>query len=49
LCLRRYILASKPDSYVVIYYKGTNDAWDGYGGATVYTRARQLPEVRCEA
>ncbi|WIA11647.1 hypothetical protein OEZ85_011750 [Tetradesmus obliquus] len=39
-----YILASKPDSYVVIYYKGTNDAWDGYGGATIYTRERQLPE-----
>jgi hypothetical protein len=29
----------------VIYYKGKNDAWDGYGGATVYTKARQLPEV----
>lgn len=33
-----YILASKPDEYVVIYYKGNNDAWKGYGGATVYTR-----------
>lgn len=41
-----YIVASKPDSYVVVYYKGTNDAWDGYGGAVVYTRARQLPQVR---
>lgn len=40
-----YIIASKPDSYVVVYYKGTNDAWDGYGGAVVYTRARQLPQV----
>eukprot|EP00878_Enallax_costatus_P018093 GHUV01019035.1.p1 GENE.GHUV01019035.1~~GHUV01019035.1.p1 ORF type:complete len:454 (+),score=105.01 GHUV01019035.1:192-1553(+) len=39
-----YIIASKPDSYVVVYYKGSNDAWDGYGGAVVYTRARQLPE-----
>jgi violaxanthin de-epoxidase len=33
-----YILASKPDEYVVIYYRGNNDAWKGYGGATVYTR-----------
>ena len=33
-----YILASKPNEYVVIYYKGGNDAWKGYGGATVYTR-----------
>lgn len=40
-----YIIASKPDSYVVVYYKGSNDAWDGYGGAVVYTRARQLPKV----
>lgn len=30
----------------VIYYRGKNDAWDGYGGATVYTKARQLPQVR---
>eukprot|EP00879_Flechtneria_rotunda_P033880 GHRR01037742.1.p1 GENE.GHRR01037742.1~~GHRR01037742.1.p1 ORF type:complete len:110 (-),score=33.00 GHRR01037742.1:514-843(-) len=40
-----YILAYKPDTYVVIYYKGSNDAWDGYGGAVVYTKARQLPQV----
>ena len=33
-----YILAQKPDEYVVIYYRGNNDAWKGYGGATVYTR-----------
>eukprot|EP00775_Hariotina_reticulata_P013067 gene13067-13194_t len=39
-----YIIASKPDTYVVVYYKGSNDAWDGYGGAVVYTKARQLPE-----
>ena len=39
-------MASKPDSYVVVYYKGSNDAWDGYGGAVVYTRARTLPQVR---
>ena len=33
-----YILASKPNEYVVIYYIGNNDAWKGYGGGTVYTR-----------
>ena len=33
-----YILAQKPDEYVVIYYRGNNDAWKGYGGATIYTR-----------
>ena len=38
-----YILASKPDAYVVVYYRGANDAWSGYGGAVVYTRLRKLP------
>ena len=33
-----YILDSQPDKYVVIYYRGNNDAWKGYGGATIYTR-----------
>ena len=33
-----YILDSEPDEYVVIYYRGNNDAWKGYGGATIYTR-----------
>lgn len=27
-----------------MYYKGRNDAWDGYGGAVVYTRSAVLPE-----
>lgn len=39
-----YVLASKPDEYVFIYYRGNNDAWQGYGGATVYTRENSLPE-----
>ncbi|WPT17766.1 Violaxanthin de-epoxidase [Picochlorum sp. SENEW3] len=39
-----YIVASKPDAYVFIYYRGQNDAWKGYGGATVYTRDAHLPE-----
>lgn len=43
-----YILASrienKPDDYVFVYYRGKNDAWDGYGGAVVYTKSAKLPE-----
>ncbi|CAK9875021.1 unnamed protein product [Sphagnum jensenii] len=42
-----YILAAKtngePDDYVFVYYRGKNDAWDGYGGAVVYTRSKILP------
>ncbi|KAJ0013829.1 hypothetical protein Pint_20236 [Pistacia integerrima] len=44
-----YILSSKiennPDDYVFVYYRGSNDAWDGYGGAVVYTRSSVLPET----
>eukprot|EP00891_Asterochloris_glomerata_P009375 jgi/Astpho2/9375/Aster-01644 len=39
-----YILDSKPDEYVVIFYIGNNDAWKGYGGATIYSRSPSLPE-----
>lgn len=43
-----YILSSKienkPDDYVFVYYRGRNDAWDGYGGAVLYTRSAVLPE-----
>jgi violaxanthin de-epoxidase len=39
-----YVLASQPNEYVLIYYKGNNDAWAGYGGATVYSRSPRLPE-----
>ncbi|MCO5556658.1 hypothetical protein L7F22_010209 [Adiantum nelumboides] len=42
-----YILSAKTknedDDYVFVYYKGKNDAWDGYGGAVVYTRSKLLP------
>jgi violaxanthin de-epoxidase len=46
-----YILAAKDQKYVVVYYRGNNDAWDGYGGAVVYTKApafpmEYVPEVR---
>ena len=34
---RRYILGERPGEWVLIYYRGNNDAWDGYGGATVYS------------
>lgn len=42
-----YILSSKienkPDDYIFVYYRGKNDAWDGYGGAVIYTRSPVLP------
>lgn len=31
------------DPFAFVYYRGSNDAWDGYGGAVVYTRAAKLP------
>lgn len=44
----RYILSSRiensSDDYIFVYYRGRNDAWDGYGGAVVYTRSAVLPE-----
>ena len=33
-----FIVGSKPDVYQFIVYRGNNDAWKGYFGATVYTR-----------
>jgi len=30
--------------FAFVYYRGSNDAWDGYGGAFVYTRDAKLPE-----
>ena len=32
------MLAERKDEYVLVYYRGTNDAWDGYGGAVVYSK-----------
>ncbi|KAF5749198.1 violaxanthin de-epoxidase chloroplastic [Tripterygium wilfordii] len=37
-------LENKQDDYIFVYYRGRNDAWDGYGGAVVYTRSAVLPE-----
>jgi len=39
-----YILGAKKDAYAVVYYRGSNDAWDGYGGAVVYTREPAFPK-----
>ncbi|KAG9139481.1 hypothetical protein Leryth_026362 [Lithospermum erythrorhizon] len=43
-----YVLSSKienkPEDYIFVYYRGRNDAWDGYGGAFIYTRSAVLPE-----
>jgi violaxanthin de-epoxidase len=30
--------------FAFVYYRGSNDAWDGYGGVVVYTRAASLPQ-----
>ncbi|KAF3337805.1 violaxanthin de-epoxidase [Carex littledalei] len=42
-----YIISSKvenkPDDYIFVYYRGRNDAWDGYGGSVLYTRSRTVP------
>jgi len=39
-----YVLAAKDQKYVVVYYRGNNDAWDGYGGAVVYTKEPAFPK-----
>ena len=36
-------MEGSPDDYFFVYYRGSNDAWDGYGGAVVYTRSKTLP------
>lgn len=33
-----YVLDSEPNSFVLVVYRGSNDAWDGYGGGTLYTK-----------
>ena len=30
--------------FAFVYYRGSNDAWDGYGGVFVYTRDAKLPD-----
>lgn len=31
--------------FILVYYRGRNDAWDGYGGAVLYTRSKTVPEA----
>ncbi|CAM9150516.1 unnamed protein product, partial [Ascophyllum nodosum] len=38
-----YILDAEPDSHVLVVYRGSNDAWDGYGGGTLYTKEKSVP------
>jgi len=40
-----YIVDYEPNDFILVYYRGSNDAWDGYGGAFLYTRT---PAVRPE-
>jgi len=34
----------KDKGFILVYYRGRNDAWDGYGGAVLYTRGNGVPE-----
>jgi violaxanthin de-epoxidase len=34
----------KVPPFAFVYYRGSNDAWDGYGGVVVYTRVSKLPD-----
>jgi violaxanthin de-epoxidase len=38
-----YVIDYEKDQFVLVYYKGSNDAWDGYGGAFLYTREASVP------
>jgi len=43
-----YIASAQLDGteldHVFVYYRGSNDAWDGYGGAVLYTRQATMPK-----
>ncbi|CAM9194655.1 unnamed protein product [Phaeothamnion confervicola] len=38
-----YILDYEPNNFVLVYYRGRNDAWVGYGGSVLYTRTPTVP------
>jgi violaxanthin de-epoxidase len=38
------VLQSSPE-YIVVLYRGTNSAWEGYGGLNVYTRTRTISDT----
>lgn len=44
-----YIASSQLDGgpldHVLVYYRGSNDAWDGYGGVVLYTRQPVMPKA----
>ncbi|CAM9547427.1 unnamed protein product [Choristocarpus tenellus] len=40
-----YVLDAEENSHVLIYYRGSNDAWDGYGGAVLYTKDKTVPKA----
>lgn len=41
-----YIIDYEPNDFALVYYKGSNDAWDGYGGAFLYQKDSALrPEL----
>lgn len=33
------------NKFAFVYYRGSNDAWDGYGGVVVYTTSPTLPDA----
>lgn len=35
--------APEDKAFVLVYYRGSNDAWDGYGGAVLYTKSPTVP------
>jgi len=37
-------LEGKDTDHVFVYYRGINDAWDGYGGAVLYTKQPTVPQ-----
>ena len=45
-----WIIDAEPEGtstppFAFVYYRGSNDAWDGYGGVFVYTKESKLPKV----
>ena len=43
------MLAWEPNEYILVYYRGRNDAWIGYGGGVLYTRASKVtPELEAK-
>lgn len=37
-----YVIDYEPNEFVLVYYQGSNDAWDGYGGSFLYTREKYV-------